>query len=127
MDQVLWEKCIAFHGHECPGLAVGFRACEIAKEEIGLTFSAEEDLICIAELDSCPIDAIKFIAGCTVEKGNLRINKTGNAAFTFFNEDTGESIRLVLNPKDKNMDKEASKKYILEGPAEQVFGMIKGI
>ena len=26
MDQQLWEKAIAFHGHACPGLAIGVRA-----------------------------------------------------------------------------------------------------
>ncbi len=127
MNQELWEECVEFHGHECPGLAIGFRACEIAKEELGLTFCEEEDLVCIAEIENCPLDAIKFIAGCTIEKGSLSINKTGNAAFTFLNEDTGESIRLVQNPKNKNMDKEATKKFILEAPANQVFGIIKGI
>lgn len=127
MDQSLWEKCIEYHGHECPGLAIGFRACEIAKEKIGLTFAPDEELVCIIELDSCPIDAIKFITGCSVENGDLIINKTGTAAFSFLNEDTGESIRLVLNPLNKTMDKEASKRFILEAPAEDVFGMIQSI
>lgn len=25
-----WERCVEFHGHECPGLAMGFKACEAA-------------------------------------------------------------------------------------------------
>lgn len=127
MNQVLWENCVEFHGHECPGLAIGFRACEIAKEEIGLTFLPDEDLVCITEIDSCPIDAIKFIAKCSAEKGNLLINKTGNAAFSFLNKDTGENIKLVLHPTNKDMDKETAKRFILEAPADQVFGIIKGI
>mgnify|MGYP000912035627 CR=1 FL=1 len=32
MNQELWKKCVEFHGHECPGLAIGFRACEAAME-----------------------------------------------------------------------------------------------
>ena len=26
MNQELWEKAAAFHGHKCPGLAIGFKA-----------------------------------------------------------------------------------------------------
>ena len=25
-----WERCVEFHGHSCPGLAIGYRACEAA-------------------------------------------------------------------------------------------------
>lgn len=124
MDQRLWEKSIVFHGHECPGLAIGFRACEIAKEKLGLDFSDDEELICISEIDSCPVDAIRFVAGCTEEKGNLIINRTGNAAFSFFNDDTGESVRLVLKKMTGEMTKDESKRFILEAPAEEVFSIL---
>ena len=26
MDQKKWETCVAFHGHSCGGLAIGYRA-----------------------------------------------------------------------------------------------------
>lgn len=37
MKKELWERAVDFHGHECPGLAIGARACEaaIARMEIG--------------------------------------------------------------------------------------------
>ena len=25
-QQALWEKCVAFHGHACGGLTIGFQA-----------------------------------------------------------------------------------------------------
>ncbi|MBV5307454.1 MAG: formylmethanofuran dehydrogenase, partial [Desulfobulbaceae bacterium] len=28
-----WERCVEFHGHSCPGLAIGYRACEAAREK----------------------------------------------------------------------------------------------
>ena len=127
MNQILWDQCVEYHGHECPGLAIGYRACEIAKEKLGLTFKEDEELVCIVEMDTCPIDAIKFITGCSVEKGDLIVNKTGNAAFSFLNEDTGESIRLVLHPLDKSVDRMESKKFILEASENEVFGMIPSI
>ena len=30
-----WEKAAAFHGHTCPGLAIGFKAVEGAIAEFG--------------------------------------------------------------------------------------------
>lgn len=30
MNQELWDQCVAFHGPQCPGLAIGFRASEAA-------------------------------------------------------------------------------------------------
>lgn len=31
-----WEKAAAFHGHTCPGLAIGFKAWRGAIAELGL-------------------------------------------------------------------------------------------
>ena len=50
-----WEKCIEFHGHSCGGLAIGYKAAMYAKELLNLTFSQDEQLVCIAENDSCSI------------------------------------------------------------------------
>ena len=32
MNMDLWKKCVEFHGHECPGLAMGYRAAVEASE-----------------------------------------------------------------------------------------------
>ena len=32
MNKELWKRCVEFHGHECPGLAIGYKASEAAKE-----------------------------------------------------------------------------------------------
>ena len=36
LDLRLWEQAAAFHGHRCPGLAIGFKAVEGAIEQLGL-------------------------------------------------------------------------------------------
>ena len=43
----LWQKASAFHGHVCPGLAIGFKACEAAMKVMGVTGSKDEELVCI--------------------------------------------------------------------------------
>ena len=54
----LWNKCTAFHGHACGGLALGFRAACYAMELLELNFSRDEELVCIAENDACGIEHI---------------------------------------------------------------------
>ena len=65
MDQQLWQKCVEFHGHECPGLAIGFKACEAAKKKLGIGFSKDEEIVCITESDAC-VDAVQvsLVAHC---------------------------------------------------------------
>ena len=33
----LWEKCVAFHGHECGGLTIGYKAALYAADLLELT------------------------------------------------------------------------------------------
>ena len=44
MEEKLWEKCVEFHGHECPGLAIGFRAAVECMKNLGLSHSKDEEL-----------------------------------------------------------------------------------
>ena len=70
--EALWQKCVAFHGHGCGGLAVGFRAVLYAWELFGSDRGSEdEELVCIAETDACGVDAIQALLSCTVGKGNI--------------------------------------------------------
>jgi len=125
MNKELWNKCVDFHGHECPGLAIGFRACEIAKEKMDLKFSVDEELVCVTENDACGVDAVQYITGCTLGKGNLIYRGTGKMAFSFFSRRTGESIRLVLKRSKHEMTREERQRYILEAPYEEVFDIKK--
>ena len=65
-QQELWQKCVAFHGHQCGGLTIGYKASLYAIELLQLTFSEDEQVVCIAENDACGVDAIQVILGCSV-------------------------------------------------------------
>lgn len=123
MDEQLWQKCVEFHGHECPGLAIGFKACEAAREKLGVSFSKDEEIVCVTENDACGVDAVQVITGCTLGKGNLIYRGTGKQAFTFFHRDTGQKLRIILKPRDDNdkLSKDERKKAILESPVEELF------
>ena len=66
-----WNDCVSFHGHECGGLTIGYKASLFAIELLKLDFSADEQVVCIAENDACGLDAIQVMLGCSVGKGNL--------------------------------------------------------
>ena len=117
MIDELWRKCVQFHGHECPGLAIGFKVCEAAMLRMGLEFSTDEEVVCVTENDACGVDAVQVIAGCTFGKGNLIYRPVGKMAFTFFTRSDGKGERFVLRPDDTNMTKEERLSRILGSDA----------
>jgi formylmethanofuran dehydrogenase subunit E len=90
------EKAIAFHGHWCPGLAIGIRASELAFKRLGLPQAAE--LVCVVETDMCGVDAIQVLTGCTFGKGDLMHRDCGKLAFSFFDRKAKKGFRAVFNP-----------------------------
>ena len=121
MNQKLWDECVKFHGHECPGLAIGFRASEAAIEKMGINPSDDEDVICITENDACGVDAVQWILSCTFGKGNLIFRPTGKMAFSFFNRTDGSKLRVYLKASDVEMSREDRQKFILTAPIDEVF------
>jgi formylmethanofuran dehydrogenase subunit E len=126
MNEQLWKKCADFHGHVCPGLAIGYRASEIAMDYFrgDIQRAADEELVCVTENDACGVDAVQVITGCTFGKGNLIYRPTGKMAFTIYQRKSGKGVRVVLKPSSAEMSREERMHYILEGPADEVF-MVK--
>lgn len=123
--KVLWEKAVAFHGHICPGLTIGYRAALYAIDLLDLTFSEDEKVVCISENDACGCDAIQVILGCSIGKGNLLFHMTGKQAFSFYNRKTGKSVRLVLKKPIVEMTREQSYEYYHACKREDMF-TVKG-
>jgi len=89
-----FKKASEFHGHICPGLAMGYRIAKYAKEHYPR--SADEELVCIAENKSCSVDAIQSILGCTAGKGNLIFEDNGKQVFTFYSRDAKQALRIYF-------------------------------
>ena len=81
--KALWDKAVAFHGHVCGGLTIGYRAAIYGIELLNLELSEDEDVVCITENDACGVDAIQAILGCSIGKGNLLFHMRGKQAFSF--------------------------------------------
>ena len=116
-----WQDCVAFHGHECGGLTIGYKASLYAIKLLGLEFSQDEQVVCIAENDACGIDAIQVMLGCSVGKGNLLFHMRGKQAFSFYNRKTGEAVRLVLKPRPVDMEKSQSFAYYQGSEPKDLF------
>lgn len=121
MNQGNWEKAVAFHGHECPGLAIGVKVCEAAVEKVGLHPALDEEIICITENDACGVDAIQALMGCTLGKGNLIYKGTGKHAFTFLHRKSGKAMRFYLKASANGMERFQYLEYLLNAPVEDIF------
>lgn len=121
-----------FHGHTCPGVAIGIRAAEIALREIG-PHSADEEIVAIVETDMCGVDAIQYLTGCTFGKGNLIHLDYGKNAFTFIRRSDGKALRIITRPDafgPPNPEHQALFERVRNGeatPEEQArFGALHG-
>lgn len=116
-----FEKCAAFHGHVCGGLTIGYKAAQYAIRLLNLTFSDDEEVVCIAENDACGVDAIQVMLGCSIGKGNLLFHMRGKQAFSVYNRKTGKAVRLVLKPKPEGLRREDSLQYYQSREPEELF------
>jgi formylmethanofuran dehydrogenase subunit E len=93
-----FQRCVDFHGHACPGLAMGYVAAKAAMEWLDERRAEDEEIVAIVETDACGTDAIQVISGCTFGKGNFFFKDYGKTAFSFLSRTTGKGIRLVAKP-----------------------------
>jgi formylmethanofuran dehydrogenase subunit E len=94
-----FREAVAFHGHSCPGLAIGYRAAVAGLRELGVERPKDEELVAIVENDACGIDAVQVVAGTTLGKGNLVFRDYGKRVYTFINRTTGEAVRVAERPE----------------------------
>ncbi|MBN2232879.1 MAG: formylmethanofuran dehydrogenase [Deltaproteobacteria bacterium] len=102
-----FKRCVAFHGHTCPGLAIGYAAAVAAMKILEECRSVDEEMVCIVETDACAVDAVQVLTGCTFGKGNLVYRDYGKMAFTFLSRADNRGVRLVLREGALPPDEEA--------------------
>jgi len=104
IDRETLDKLFEFHGHKCWASALGFRAGQIALENLGVKRANVKELFVILETGynhgaGCFGDGVQFATGCTAGKGNLIKKPRGKLAFTLIDPKQGKQIRLCFNPK----------------------------
>ena len=93
-----FNQCVKFHGHICPGLAIGFRAAQVLMKRLGVRKAPDEELVAMVETDACGADAIQVMTGCTFGKGNFIFKNYGKHAFSLMDRKRGTGVRVCLRP-----------------------------
>jgi len=125
------DQTIAFHGHYCPGLMIGYRAALIGLRELGIERAEDEELVAIIDTHACGVDAVQFLTGCTMGKGNLILRDWGKQVFTFGRRRDGRMVRIALRfgATDQEGDQELAndarralmRERLRTWPEEQLF------
>ena len=98
-DEILsnkdFKRCVDFHGHICPGLAIGYRAAKTGLERLAESRAADEEIVAIVENNACGVDAVQVLTGCTFGKGNFIYKDHGKQVFTFLGRKSGKGVRIA--------------------------------
>ena len=124
--EISFKETAAFHGHVCPGLAMGYRMAKSALRHLGDARAEDEELVAIVENDACGVDAVQFLTGCTFGKGNLIFNDFGKQAYTFFHRASGRAVRVIMADNEgmrtwgSGDDQDKWVEWLLVAPEEEV-------
>jgi formylmethanofuran dehydrogenase subunit E len=104
-----FKKCLEFHGHLCPGLALGYKAAKTGLKWLSEERAFDEELVAIVETDACGADAVQVLTGCTFGKGNFIFLDHGKTVFSFVSRNSGSGVRIALRagafqPDERHMD-----------------------
>lgn len=116
-----FQQCADFHGHVCPGLAIGYRAAVAGMAWLRENRAEDEELVAVVETNACGVDAVQVLTGCTFGKGNLVHKDHGKQAFTLLGRRSGKGVRMALKDGALWLDDEhrALLQRIQEGTATQ--------
>ena len=125
MSKVPFEEVARFHGHVCPGLAIGYRMALAGLAALSERKAEDEEVVAIVENAACGVDALQFLTGCTFGKGNLIFHDYGKSVYTLFSRKTQQGVRVAwrggsVSP-DIADDREAVTDWILHVPASEAL------
>ncbi len=120
------DEVAEFHGHVCPGLAIGYRVARYALSEFGER-AEDEELVTVVENDSCAVDAIQVLTGSTFGKGNLIFQDFGKQVYTFIKRPSGDSMRVSVewvSPDETEEERAAWERYMRGDRSKDVLEVV---
>jgi formylmethanofuran dehydrogenase subunit E len=122
-----YADIVKFHGHECPGLAIGYRMATAAMEKLESLRAEDEQLVAIVENDACGVDALQCVSGCTFGKGNLLFRDYGKQVYTVYCRSTRKGVRVLFHgsgiPEDLREERSALTDWILNSSADRMLSV----
>ena len=120
-----YQQIIEFHGHSCPGLAMGYRMAAAALDALNNTRAEDEELVAIVENDACGVDALQCLSGCTFGKGNLLFRDYGKQVYTVYSRMSRKGVRVSLKvqdiPQTLKEDRERFTHWLLNAPQAEIL------
>ena len=117
------KDVVKFHGHICPGLALGYRVSKFIVKEFGEK-ALDEEIVAIVENSSCAVDAIQVMTGCTFGKGNLIFKDYGKQVYTFVRRPSGMGVRISVrwqSPDETEKEKQRWERYMRGDRSKEVL------
>lgn len=121
----LMEKAVEFHGHACPGLALGILVSKYILEH-GFNPAIDEELVAIVENNNCSVDALQTLLKTTFGKGNLIYKDFGKNNYTIYSRKLKKGIRLSLKGhafREEGLSREERLEKILNANPEDIFNI----
>ena len=122
-----YDEVTRFHGHSCPGSAIGYRMALAAMAALGALRAGDEELVAIAENNACGVDALQLISGCTLGKGNLIFLDHGKPVYTLFSRTDGRGVRVLFRdgaiPPELRQDRERRLQFILAAADREILSL----
>jgi len=122
-----YKEILAFHGHECPGIAMGYRMAKAALTELIALRSKDEELVAIVENDACGVDAVQCLTGCTFGKGNLVFRDYGKHVYTLYSRTSKIGVRVSFDtqkvPLGLRERRDEFIQWILSAPVKDMLTM----
>jgi formylmethanofuran dehydrogenase subunit E len=123
---VSYKDIIDFHGHSCPGLAIGYRMSRSALALLSGARAADEEIVAIVENNACGVDALQCLSGCTFGKGNLLFRDYGKQVYTLYSRQSKKGVRVAFNPRgipENIRDREQFINWLLTAPEEEIVSL----
>jgi len=121
----LMKKATIFHGHICPGIAIGVLVAKYVLEH-DFERSPDEELVAVVETDNCSVDALQELLGTTYGKGNLIHNDYGKNNYKIYSRKSQKAVKLALKASfldSKKLSRDEKIQKILDLKPEDLFNI----
>ncbi|MBI3605875.1 MAG: hypothetical protein HY202_07605 [Nitrospirae bacterium] len=92
-----FDDVVAFHGHLCLDIAMGYRISKAAVREMGPELKNMKEVVAMVENETCASDAIQEFTGCTLGKRNLIMTAAGKPVYILQNTKSQNAVRIYCH------------------------------
>jgi len=88
-----FKDVVDFHQHLCLDIAIGYRAGLALVREMGDELKNMKEVVAHVGNETCAVDAIQEVTGCTFGKRNIYLDHIGKPVYILQNTKSGTAVR----------------------------------